>query len=114
MAPIVSSQANAQSIPSNSATSRWALTLFMISVFILFYHLGAPALFELDEGRNAEKAREILLTQDWVTPDEDFMGVLDKPNFFYWLIALWENHGRPQLIISNTLWTSLSLSSLYA
>jgi hypothetical protein len=48
MAPIVCSQADAQAIPSNSATSRWALTLFLISVFILFYHLGAPALFEPD------------------------------------------------------------------
>jgi 4-amino-4-deoxy-L-arabinose transferase-like glycosyltransferase len=87
MSPIACSQADAQAIPSNCATSRWALTLFLISVFILFYHLGAPALFEPDEGRNAEKAREILLTQDWVTPHEDFMAVLDKPIFFYWLIA---------------------------
>ena len=34
----------------------------------LFLKLGAPALFEPDEGRNAEKAREILLLDDWITP----------------------------------------------
>ena len=55
---------------------------------ILFYRLGGPALFEPDEGRNAEKAREILVLNDWITPHENFNAVLDKPIFFYWLIAL--------------------------
>ena len=55
---------------------------------MLFYRLGGPALFEPDEGRNAEKAREILLLNDWITPHENFHPVLDKPIFFYWLIAL--------------------------
>ena len=54
----------------------------------LFFQLGGAALFEPDEGRNAEKAREILVLQDWVTPHENFHPVLDKPIFFYWLIAL--------------------------
>ena len=45
-------------------------------------------MFEPDEGRNAEKAREILLLNDWITPHENFHAVLDKPIFFYWLIAL--------------------------
>ena len=54
----------------------------------LFYQLGAAALFEPDEGRNAEKAREILVLNDWVTPHENFHPVLDKPIFFYWIIAI--------------------------
>ena len=58
------------------------------AIFVLFYQLGGAALFEPDEGRNAEKAREILLLSDWVTPHENFHPVLDKPIFFYWLIAL--------------------------
>ncbi len=45
-------------------------------------------MFEPDEGRNAEKAREILVLNDWITPHENFHAVLDKPIFFYWLIAL--------------------------
>jgi 4-amino-4-deoxy-L-arabinose transferase-like glycosyltransferase len=49
--------------------------------------LGAPALFEPNEGRNAEKAREILVLGDWVTPHENFLPVLDKPMPYYWLIA---------------------------
>ena len=59
----------------------------------LFFQLGGAALFEPDEGRNAEKAREILVLQDWVTPHENFHPVLDKPIFFYWLIALSYKHG---------------------
>ncbi len=67
----------------------WVVGLFWAScVFVLAYHLGSAALFEPDEGRNAEKAREILVLNDWVTPYENFVPVLDKPIFFYWLIAL--------------------------
>ena len=59
-----------------------------MAVVVLFLHLGSAALFEPDEGRNAEKAREILVLNDWITPHENFHPVLDKPIFFYWLIAL--------------------------
>ncbi|HEX9454968.1 MAG TPA: glycosyltransferase family 39 protein, partial [Candidatus Binatia bacterium] len=60
---------------------------FAAAIFVLLYQLGAAALFEPDEGRNAEKAREILVLNDWITPHENFYPVLDKPIFFYWLIA---------------------------
>lgn len=60
---------------------------FAAAIFVLLYQLGAAALFEPDEGRNAEKAREILVLNDWLTPHENFYPVLDKPIFFYWLIA---------------------------
>lgn len=65
-----------------------ALGLFCFCLFILFYGLGGAALFEPTEGRNAEIAREILLTHDWITPHDDFIPVLDKPIFLHWLIAI--------------------------
>jgi len=61
--------------------------LLLLCTVALFVKLGAPALFEPDEGRNAEKAREILLLHDWITPHENFVVVLDKPIFYYWLVA---------------------------
>jgi len=61
-----------------------AFTLFL-SVF--FFGLGKAQLFEPDEGRNAEIAREILVTGDWVTPHNDFLPALDKPMAFFWLVA---------------------------
>jgi 4-amino-4-deoxy-L-arabinose transferase-like glycosyltransferase len=63
----------------------WLLGLLCLAV--LFVNLGSADLFEPDEGRNAEKAREILLLNDWITPHENFLPVLDKPMFFYWLVA---------------------------
>jgi 4-amino-4-deoxy-L-arabinose transferase-like glycosyltransferase len=66
---------------------QWVLLLGLVCAVILFSHLGGTALFEPDEGRNAEKAREILLTGDWITPHEDFLPILDKPMAFYWLVA---------------------------
>lgn len=61
--------------------------LCFLCVAVLFVNLGRANFFEPDEGRNAEKAREILLLNDWVTPHENFLPVLDKPMFFYWLVA---------------------------
>ncbi len=66
----------------------WIVTLFLFCVFVLFFKLGGAALFEPDEGRNAEVAREILLLRDWVTPHYDFIPRLDKPIAYYWLVAL--------------------------
>jgi 4-amino-4-deoxy-L-arabinose transferase-like glycosyltransferase len=64
-----------------------AIVLFVFCLFTVFSDLGGAALFEPDEGRNAEVAREILLLDDWVTPHYDFIARLDKPIFFYWLVA---------------------------
>lgn len=61
--------------------------LLLLCVFALFVRLGAAALFDPDEGRNAEKAREILLLHDWITPHQNFVPVLDKPIAYYWLVA---------------------------
>ena len=55
---------------------------------MFFANLGAAALFDPDEGRNAERAREILLFGNWAIPHENFLPALDKPIFFYWLIAI--------------------------
>ena len=63
-------------------------SLIALSGAIFLYQLGGLALFEPDEGRNAEIAREILLLKDWVTPHYDFVPYLDKPMLFYWLAAM--------------------------
>lgn len=66
----------------------WSLLLGLICLLVLFHGLGSAELFEPDEGRNAEKAREILVLGDWVTPYQNFLPTLDKPMLLYWLIAL--------------------------
>jgi len=72
---------------SDAAKSHLPWFLGLLCLIVVLVNLGSPDFFEPDEGRNAEKAREILLLNDWVTPHENFLPVLDKPMFFYWLIA---------------------------
>jgi 4-amino-4-deoxy-L-arabinose transferase-like glycosyltransferase len=82
-----SRQSQESAKPCRSArTVSWLF--FSVCLLVLFVNLGGPLLFEPDEGRNAEKAREILVLDDWITPHENFVPVLDKPMFFYWLVAL--------------------------
>jgi 4-amino-4-deoxy-L-arabinose transferase-like glycosyltransferase len=64
------------------------IALCLFCLIVLFSDLGGAALFEPDEGRNAEVAREILLLDDWITPHYDFIPRLDKPVFFFGLVAL--------------------------
>src|SRR5213594_2288053 len=65
----------------------WAWFLCLVCLVVLFSNIGGGALFEPDEGRNAEKAREILLLDGWVTPYQNFLPTLDKPIPYYWLVA---------------------------
>ena len=81
------------SAPRKSEFAGQAITAIRLSLALLcwllfFYNLGGAALFEPTEGRNAEIAREILLTHDWVTPHDSFVPVWDKPIFLHWVIAL--------------------------
>jgi 4-amino-4-deoxy-L-arabinose transferase-like glycosyltransferase len=62
--------------------------LCVFCLVVLFFGLGGAALFEPDEGRNAEVAREVLLLDDWITPHYDFIPRLDKPAVFFGLVAL--------------------------
>ena len=68
--------------------SFWGVVLLLFCGWALFGHLGQAGLFEPDEGRNAEIAREIQLLKDWVTPHYDFLPRLDKPILFFDLVAL--------------------------
>ncbi|HSK30157.1 MAG TPA: glycosyltransferase family 39 protein, partial [Candidatus Limnocylindria bacterium] len=79
-------QADPQSLSWSDGWLPWLF--FGVALAVLLFNLGGAALFEPDEGRNAEKAREILVLDNWITPHENFNPVLDKPIFFYWLIAL--------------------------
>ena len=62
--------------------------LALTCLLTLLLNLGHAALFDPDEGRHAEIAREILVSGHWLTPTLDFAPYHDKPIFFYWLAAL--------------------------
>ncbi len=66
---------------------RELLGLLLLASIVFFYKLGSYPLFDLDEPRYAEAAREMLEKGNWITPYFNYELRFDKPVFFYWLIA---------------------------
>jgi len=66
----------------------YIIVLLCTSSCFLFWKLGSPALYDLDEGGYAEIAREMLVLKDWIMPHLNFVRLLDKPPMLYWLTAL--------------------------
>ncbi len=67
--------------------SRWyhyLLICFCFS-FCTFPNLGKPSLWDMDEGVNAEAAREMLERGDWIVPTFNFQLRTAKPALLYWL-----------------------------
>ncbi len=64
------------------------LTIYALLAAILYLPgLGSPALWEPDEGRYAEIAREMVVSGDYVTPRDDFELYFEKPPLVYWAEA---------------------------
>src|SRR5579862_5831057 len=64
------------------------LAIYALFAAILYLPgLGQPALWEPDEGRYAEIAREMVISGDYVTPRDDFELYFEKPPLVYWAEA---------------------------
>ncbi|MEO6137786.1 MAG: glycosyltransferase family 39 protein [Luteimonas sp.] len=72
-----------------SPTWRWrGVMLGVVMLAIWFAGLQSRSLFEPDEGRYAEIAREMFASGDWVMPRFDGFKFYDKPPLQYWATAL--------------------------
>jgi len=60
----------------------------VIACLLYLPGLGRPALWEPDEGRYAEIAREMVRSGDYVTPRDDWVRYFEKPPLMYWAGAL--------------------------
>jgi 4-amino-4-deoxy-L-arabinose transferase-like glycosyltransferase len=63
-----------------------ALAAFSTALFL--FHLGAYGLWEPDEARYAEIAREMIATRDFILPHLNYVAYVEKPPLLYWLTAL--------------------------
>jgi 4-amino-4-deoxy-L-arabinose transferase-like glycosyltransferase len=62
--------------------------LIAVAALLFLPNLGAPSLWDIDEGNNAEAAREMLERGDWIVPVFNYQLRVDKPALLYWLQIL--------------------------
>jgi 4-amino-4-deoxy-L-arabinose transferase-like glycosyltransferase len=56
----------------------------LIAALLYLPGLGKPALWEPDEGRYAEIAREMVMSGDYITPRDNYVRYFEKPPLVYW------------------------------
>jgi 4-amino-4-deoxy-L-arabinose transferase-like glycosyltransferase len=61
------------------------LLLVCVWAGLCLVNLGGPSLWDIDEGNNAEAAREMYESGDWVKPTFNGLLRVDKPALLYWL-----------------------------
>src|SRR3954469_9039278 len=81
---------SADSAPESRPAWRDLLLLLLGFGLLYFFRLGSYPLSDPDEGRNAEIAREMLASGDWVTPRLNGVNYFEKPPLVYWVTALSE------------------------
>src|SRR5882672_4971459 len=66
---------------------RLRVAVLLGALLVWFLPLGSYRLFNPDEGRYAEIAREMAASGDWVTPRLDALRYFEKPPLQYWATA---------------------------
>ncbi len=59
--------------------------ILVFAAFLFSYQTGNTLLFDVDEPRYAEAAREMLVEKEYVSPQFNYKPRYDKPILFYWL-----------------------------
>lgn len=71
----------------NKKDKYYLITIFVLAFIFFFFKLWGFMLFDVDEPRYAEAAREMIESNNWITPYFNYVVRFDKPVLFYWLIA---------------------------
>jgi 4-amino-4-deoxy-L-arabinose transferase-like glycosyltransferase len=67
--------------------ARGSAALAVLAGTLFFFHLGTYGLWEPDEGRYAEIAREMLASHNFIVPHLNYVPYIEKPPLLYWLTA---------------------------
>ena len=62
--------------------------LIVLCIYLFVFKLGASTLWNFDEARYGEVAKEMIKLGDWITPHLNYRAWLDKPSLYIWLTAL--------------------------
>lgn len=62
--------------------------ILFASAILCFINLGEPPIFILDEAKNAEAAREMLMANNWLVPVFNGELRVDKPPLHYWMMMI--------------------------
>ncbi len=62
--------------------------LIVVWALLCLINLGRPSLWDIDEGNNAEAAREMLVSGNYVVPNFNYTLRVDKPALLYWCQVL--------------------------
>ena len=75
--------------PHASRVTRHASLVILLALagLLLFLGLGTLGLTDRDEGSNAEAAREMVETGNWISPTLNYEPRFAKPVFIYWLMS---------------------------
>ena len=73
--------------PSQSFSVVHVVALLTLAGLLLLVDLGGLGLTDRDEGANAEAAREMVETGDWISPSLNYETRFAKPAFAYWMIS---------------------------
>jgi 4-amino-4-deoxy-L-arabinose transferase-like glycosyltransferase len=70
------------------ATNAFAVrAVVLLGMLVFLFNLGSYGLWEPDEARYAEIAREMLQLRDFVVPHLNYVPYVEKPPLLYWLTA---------------------------
>ena len=88
MSTIASESIAAPQVAIGDRTSFLHIGLLLVLAWLLLMtNLGTPALTDRDEGSNAEAAREMLESGNWMSPTLNGEPRFAKPALVYWLMA---------------------------
>lgn len=62
--------------------------LMLAAGALFFFHLASYGLWEPDEARYAEIAREMLASRDFILPHLNYVPYIEKPPLLYWLTTM--------------------------